>query len=564
MNFEWLHPGLLLIAAGLLVPFGVFRWLLMLGAPLVALGLIWSAPDGTYFAFTYAGIELTPLRYDATGRLFALVFAIAAFGGALFAHRRKGRIELSAALIYAGSAMGAVLAGDLVTLFVFWEIMALASTAVVWCGGPGGRAAGLRYAAIHLLGGALLMAGIAGEVASTGSAAFGALALDSPARWLILLGFLVNAGAWPISAWIPDAYPESSWSGMVFLSAFTTKAAVYALMRGFPGSELLVPVGLIMVVYGIVYAMLENDVRRMLAYSLVSQVGFMLVGIGIGTELALNGVAALAFAHVIYKALLVMTAGAVLYQTGHRNFTDMDGLALSMPWTAAAAMIGALTISAAPLTSGFVSKAMIVDAASHGGHIWVWLLLVAATAGTALYAGCGFLWFGFLSSSGRDLLALETEEAPVSMRLAMLLMAAICVTLGVWPEPLYQLLPFPVDYAPYTAGHVVSQVQLLLAAAAVFVTMFGLLARRRRAMPDVDLLWRGPGARAAAAVYRMVASVARATGTQSIHAMRAPFLTIRRAQDAPGAMARESTTGAMALWIVSALFGMLIAAALSL
>lgn len=564
MSLEWMHPGLLLIAAGLLVPFGVFRRLLMLGAPLVALALIWSVPDGTYLAFNYAGIELTPLRYDAIGRLFALVFAIAAFGGALFAHRRKGRIELSAALIYAGSAMGAVLAGDLVTLFVFWEIMALASTAIVWCGGPAGRAAGLRYAAIHLLGGALLMAGIAGEVASTGSTAFGALALDSPARWLILLGFLVNAGAWPISAWIPDAYPESSWSGMVFLSAFTTKTAVYALMRGFPGAELLVPLGLIMIVYGIVYAMLENDMRRMLAYSLVSQVGFMVVGIGIGTDLALNGVAALAFAHVVYKALLLMAAGAVLYQTGHRNFTEMDGLALSMPWTTAAAIIGALTISAAPLTSGFVSKSMIVDAASSGGHFWVWLLLAAATAGTALYAGCAFVWFGFLASSERDFLAPEPEEAPVSMRLAMLLMASICVVLGVWPEPLYALLPFPVTYAPYTASHVVSQVQLLLAAAAVFVTMFGLLARSRRAIPDVDLLWRGPGARAVVSVYRAIASVALAMRTQSLHALRAPFHSLSRSKEAPGAIARESTTGAMALWIVGALFGMLIAAALSL
>ena len=169
---------------------------------------------------------------------------------------------------------------------------------------------------IHLLGGMILFAGITGHVAQTGSVAFARMALDSPAHWLILIGFLVNAGAPPLSAWLPDAYPEASWSGTVFLSAFTTKTAVYVLMRGFPGTELLIWVGLFMVFYGIVYALLENDMRRILAYSIVNQVGFMVAGIGIGTEMALNGAAAHAFTHIIYKALLLMSAGSVLLHDG--------------------------------------------------------------------------------------------------------------------------------------------------------------------------------------------------------------------------------------------------------
>ena len=184
-------------------------------------------------------------------------------------------------------------------------------------------------------------------------------------RWLILAGFLVNAGAPPLSAWLPDAYPESSWSGMVFLSAFTTKTAVYVLLRGFPGTELLIYVGLFMVFYGIVYAILENDMRRILAYSIVNQVGFMVTGIGIGTEMALNGAAAHAFTHIIYKALLLMSAGSVLYMTGKRKCTDLGGLFRTMPLTTVCGIVGALSISSFPAD---VRLRVEVDDLGSRGH----------------------------------------------------------------------------------------------------------------------------------------------------------------------------------------------------
>jgi multicomponent Na+:H+ antiporter subunit D len=552
---QMLHPGLLLILAGLLVPLaGPLRAVLLLAAPAVALFAIWTAPDGAPFALAYAGYELEPVRYDATSRIFALIFGIAAFAGGMFALSRTAPFELAAAFVYAGAAIGAVLAGDFVTLFVFWEIMAVAATFIVWSGGSAAaRAAGLRYAAIHLFGGVLLMAGIAGEAAATGSIAFEAMTPDSPARWLILAGFLINAGAWPLSAWVADAYPESSWAGMVFLSAFTTKTAVYALMRGFPAAELLVVAGLAMVLYGIVYALREDDMRRMLAYSLVSQVGFMVTGVGIGSELALNGVAAHAFAHIVYKALLLMAAGAVIYATGSRRFSEMGGLARAMPWTAAMALIGALSISAAPLTSGFVSKSMIVDAAGYGGDAYVWLALTAASAGTALYAGFAFMWFGFLRP-GRQAPA---REVPASMRLAMLLMAALCLAIGVWPEPLYALLPFDAEYAPYTASHVVAQLQLILAAGIVFVVSVSVLARRG-GMLDIDWFWRG-GGRYFAALYKSIGWLALEMRRHAFSALRAFFLPVRLSHDAAGSMARSWSTGAMAFWAMAVLVLLLIA-----
>ena len=484
-------PGLVLIIGGLLLPFlrGGLRSIAVIALPLVTLALVWNVPDGPALQAPFLGYDLILVKGDKLSRLFATIFAIMAFAGGLFALNQARTTELAAAFVYAGSAIGVAFAGDLITLFICWEVMAIGSTLVVWCGGPGAQGAGLRYATIHLFGGVLLMAGIAGEVAATGSIAFGMLDTSTVPRWLILAGFLINAGAPPLSAWLPDAYPESSWSGMVFLSAFTTKAAVYVLLRGFPGTELLIYVGLFMIFYGIVYAILENDMRRILAYSIVNQVGFMVAGIGIGTEMALNGTAAHAFTHIVYKALLLMSAGSVLYMTGRRKCSDLGGLFRTMPLTTICGIIGALSISSFPLTSGFVSKSMISEAAANQHLELVWFLLAAASAGVFLHAGIKFPWFVFFQKDS----GLRPADPPWNMRLAMVLFSAICIGLGVLPGPLYAMLPYTVDYVPYTASHVVSQLQLLLFSGLAFFLMLGWLKRTLTITLDVDWFYRRLG-----------------------------------------------------------------------
>jgi multicomponent Na+:H+ antiporter subunit D len=330
---------------------------------------------------------------------------------------------------------------------------------------------------------------VVGHINTTGSVRFEPMATDSVAHWLILIGFLINAGAPPLSAWLPDAYPEASWSGTVFLSAFTTKTAVYVLIRGFAGTEVLVAVGLFMVFYGIVYALLENDMRRILAYSIVNQVGFMIAGIGIGTEMALNGAAAHAFAHIIYKALLLMSAGSVLMMTGRRKCSELGGLFHTMPLTTVCGTIGALAISAFPLTSGFVTKSMVTQAAVDGHMVTVWLLLTAASAGVFLHAGIKFPWFVFFQKDS----GLRPAEPPAPMRWAMVFFSFLCVALGVWPEPLYALLPFPVTYAPYTWAHVLGQTQLLLFSGLAFFVMLPYLKRTLTITLDTDWFWRRLG-----------------------------------------------------------------------
>lgn len=541
-----LPPAFVLILGALLLPAlrGGLRSAALLLFPLITLWLVWSLPEGATLRMGFLGYELVPMKVDKLSRLFAIVFAIMAFGGALYSLNQPRTLELSAAFAYAGSAIGAVMAGDLMSLFVFWELMAVGSTLVILSSGPAATPAAFRYAVVHLIGGVLLMAGIAGEIQATGSIAFGRMDTGSPARWLILAGFLINAGAPPLSSWLPDAYPESSWSGMVFLSAFTTKTAVYTLIRGFPGTEILIPIGLFMVFYGIVYAILENDMRRILAYSIVNQVGFMVTGVGIGTEMALNGASAHAFTHIIYKALLLMSAGSVLLMTGKRKCTDLGGLFRTMPLTCLCGIVGALAISSFPLTSGFVSKSMIAQGAADEHLMYVWLALAAASAGVFLHAGIKFPWFVFFQKDS----GLRPAEPPASMRAAMILLAALCIGIGVAPGPLYALLPHRVDYVPYTASHVVFQLQLLLFSGLAFFFLLGLLKRTLTITLDTDWLWRRLGSRLLRGLDGLSSRawevlVRRTTSSatwfaRALHATHGPH----------GALGRPLPTGTMALW----------------
>jgi multicomponent Na+:H+ antiporter subunit D len=523
------------------------RAALVLGLPLLTLALVWQIPDGVSLRLPFLEYELEPVSGDRLSRLFGTVFAIMAFAGGLFALNRARTLELVAALISAGSAVGVTFAGDLITLVAFWELLALSSALLLWSAMTDqSYHAGMRYLVIHLLGGVILMVGVIGHIADTGSVTFTIMALDSPSHWLMLAGFLLNAGAPPLSAWLPDAYPEASPTGMVFLSAFTTKTAVYVLLRGFPGADILIFVGLYMIFYGIVYALLENDMRRILAYSIVNQVGFMICGIGIGTELSMNGAAAHAFAHIIYKALLLMSAGSVLYMTGKRKCTELGGLFRSMPLTMACGIIGALSISAFPLTSGFISKSMISQAAADETMAMAWFLLTAGSAGVFLHAGIKFPWFIFFQKDS----GLRPPDPPLNMRLAMILCAFICIAIGIWPAPLYAILPFPVDYVPYTRAHVIEILQLLLFSGLAFFIMLPYMKRTLTITLDWDWFYRWLGPRAINGLTQVLSRWHTHRRTDFLRHLGHLFGTLFLYHGPRGILARTWATGSMVLWVV--------------
>lgn len=463
-------PVIIFVVGALLVPFIKGRWksAFLLAIPVVGLINLISIGEGTHWVVGFLDYRLVFGRVDRLSLLFGYIFHIISFIAILYSLHVKDNLQHIAGLVYAGSALGAIFAGDLFSFFVFWEMLTVSSIFLIWARRTNASlGAGFRYLLVHAAGGLCLLAGIVFHVNQTGSIQFGYLGLDGLGSYFIFFGFGLNC-AWPIlHTWLTDAYPEATITGTIFLSAFTTKVAVYALARAFPGTEALIWIGAIMTGFPIFYAVIENDLRRVLAYSLINQVGFMVCGIGIGTALAINGAVCHAFNDILFKALLFMSMGAIMYRTGKINGTDLGGLYRTMPLTCVFCMVGAASISAFPLFSGFVSKSMVMDAAAGGGMKVIWFILLFASAGVFHHAGIKIPYFAFFSHDS----GMRPKEAPLHMLLAMGITAALCIFIGTFPGPLYNLLPYPVEYVPYTAPHVVGQTQLLFFSALAFTLL---------------------------------------------------------------------------------------------
>ena len=555
------HPALVLFATALMiavVPRRASGAALLGGAVAALLSVIVLPGEGLLWAPEIAGYRLELLRVDALSRLFALIFALITAIGAVFALHAQRPGEHAAVAVYAGGAIGVALAGDWLAAFAFWELMGAASLAVIWAANtPASGAAGFRYLLVHAFGGSLLLAGLVLYVGAGGEPSFEAWATTWRAGWswaaaLMLAGVAVNAAIPPLHAWLTDAYPEASVTGTVFLSAFTTKTAVYLLIRAFPGSDLLLWAGVAMALYGVVYAVLENDIRRLLAYHIISQVGYMVAAVGMGTAMALNGAAAHAFCHILYKALLLMGAGAVIAATGRRTLTGLGGFARRMPAVTTLYMIGAFSISGVPLFNGFTSKSIIVSAAAEGGWPVPELLLTLASVGTFLHTGLKLPYFTFF---GPDR-GITPEPLPRNMIAGMTLAALLCIALGVFPGVLYAGLPFsPFEYHPYTVDHVVAMVQLLIGTGVGFRLLLGKLSGEPTVSLDTDWFYRRPLRRAVGGLVIAVGAAgqtARAAGLRAGGAL-ARAARVRAPGDSPDRDIYRGPVGSTLLWVLAAM-----------
>jgi multicomponent Na+:H+ antiporter subunit D len=583
-----LNPGWLLIAAGLiafLLPLRTVRHALTIIAPMAAIALLATAPHGIdYFKLDVLGLPLSLYRVDSLNFIFGLAFLIAALLNAVYALHTDDRLQDGSALVYAGAAVSAAFAGDLITLFIFWELTAVSSVFLILkAGSRAAYFASMRYLGVQILSGVLMLAGIAYVWQATGSLSlFAFLSLEQPGAWLIFIAFGIKAAFPFLHNWLQDAYPKATIVGAVVLSAFTTKLAVYAFARFFPGFDELIWIGAAMTVFPVFFAVIENDLRRVLAYSLNNQVGFMICAIGVGVAgagnpLALNGAAAHAFVHIIYKALLFMSVGAVLYRTGTAKASELGGLHRSMPWTALFCIIGALSISAFPFFSGFIAKSLTMSAvaaegASDPAMVIVWLLLLFASAGVLEHSGIKIPYFAFFGhDSGK-----RVKEAPFNMLLAMGMAAFLCIAVGLPAlvpglgyEWLYGLLPHPIEaasYKPFTLDHVLTQLQLLVLATFAFI-----LLKRFRLYPaekpgvilDTDWFYR----RAGYGAVRWIDTVWTKAG---------PFTAgiVSRLTDGAynrmvdvfsprGVLSRNGVTGAVTVWISVLLSAVLLVSFLS-
>ena len=571
-----LPPFVLFFVGAVVIAFtrGTVRKVLILAIPLVGgLNLLFGVEPGLHLQFDLLGYTLTPYRADKLSLLFGYLFHLAAFLGFIYAlHLGDGAPEGSvagevgeddivgnasaglqhvAAMVYAGSALGAVFAGDFITLFIFWELLAISSAFLVWARkSERSYATGFRYLIIHVISGVLLLSGALMLAHETGSIEFGhvGLAGTGAAGWILLLSFGIKAGFPLLHNWITEAYPESTPTGTVFLSAFTTKVAVYALARSFVGTDVLIYIGTAMTFFPIFYAVLENDLRRVLGYSMINQIGFMVAGIGIGTSMAVNGAVAHAFADVIFKGLLFMSMGAVMTMTGRTKGTDLGGIYKTMPFTAGLCIVGASAISAFPLFSAFVTKSMIMVAAIEEHHYVVWLFMLFASAGVLEHAGIKIPFFSFFAHDS----GIRAKEPPRNMLIAMSIGAVLCVLIGVFPTQFYTLLPYEMDYHPYDLRHVVTQLQLLAFGALGFITLVksGVYPDEKRAIHvDAEWFYRKAGPWLVGIVGRAVTRVDVYVRSSVLEFVGSIMHGAKRTHGPVGPLAKSWPTGSMVLWV---------------
>ena len=571
-----LPPFVLFFVGAVVIAFtrGTARKVLILAIPLVGgLNLWFGVEPGLHLQFDLLGYTLTPYRADKLSLLFGYLFHLAAFLGFVYAlHLGDGTPEGSvagevgeddiignasaglqhvAAMVYAGSALGAVFAGDFITLFIFWELLAISSAFLVWARkSERSYATGFRYLIIHVISGVLLLSGALMLAHETGSIEFGhvGLAGTGAAGWILLLSFGIKAGFPLLHNWITEAYPESTPTGTVFLSAFTTKVAVYALARSFVGTDVLIYIGTAMTFFPIFYAVLENDLRRVLGYSMINQIGFMVAGIGIGTSMAVNGAVAHAFADVIFKGLLFMSMGAVMTMTGRTKGTDLGGIYKTMPFTAGLCIVGASAISAFPLFSAFVTKSMIMVAAIEEHHYVVWLFMLFASAGVLEHAGIKIPFFSFFAHDS----GIRAKEPPRNMLIAMSIGAVLCVLIGVFPTQFYTLLPYEMDYHPYDLRHVVTQLQLLAFGALGFITLVksGVYPDEKRAIHvDAEWFYRKAGPWLVGTVGRAVTRVDVYVRSSVLEFVGSIMHGAKRTHGPVGPLAKSWPTGSMVLWV---------------
>jgi multicomponent Na+:H+ antiporter subunit D len=553
----WLHPSVVLILGALVIPLlkGSIQQGYRVALALVFIFLVFQTQAGVYGRFEFAGLDLVTGRADKLSLAFAYVFSLITLIATIYSLHVKDNIQHVTSLFYAAAATGVAFAGDFLTLYVFWEMMMLASVWLIWRNATRtAYSSGYRYLMVHAVSGVMLLAGIVLFYGETGSLAFEQMQATSLPFYLILLGLLINAAVPPFHAWLSDAYPEATITGVIFLSALTTKTAVYTLIRGFPGTDFLIWLGVIMALLGVVYGILANDIRRLLAYSIISQVGYMVAAVGMGTVIALNGATAHAFTHILYKSVLFMGAGAVITMTGKSKLTELGGIYKYMPITFLLYMVGAASISAFPLFSGFVSKTMIVEAAAVEGIAWVWLLLSMASAGTFLYTGLRLPYFTFLSKD----VGLRPKEAPWNMLLAMGIAAFFCLFIGIYPAWLYSFMPFPVEYNAYSAGHLFWELQLLLFTGLGFFLMVKYLGGERKLSVDTDWVYR----KLAPKIVFSIASLVRRTWRAVMAALQVVtsgvWQSLRRTYGEEGVMGQTWGIGVTTIWVVlfMALYGL--------
>lgn len=489
-----LHPGIVLILAGAviaLLPKAASRYLLPLGA-LAALAALLGTDKGLSVEVPFAGeLKLSLFVCDEISWFFGLVFAVIGVIGSVYSMDKGRRGEKAASAVYAGSALMTVFAGNMLTFIIFWEVMAVASIYMVFQGnGPDARRSSYRYMVMHLFGGNMLLAGVMLLPAGITAAVGPVTDTDSLPYWLMFIGTGVNCALPPFHTWVADSYPQATPESQLFMGSYTTKVAVYAMIRFFAGTEWLVIFAAVTAVLAACMALIENDLRKLLSYHIVSQVAMMVAGLAAGGDVGAAGAAMHAAFNILYKGVLLMAAGNIFTALGLRYITDMGGLVRKMPVTAVCAFIASFAIAGVPYFSGFASKALIMDALHTGGYNMSYILITMAGVGTWLSITMKINYFVFIKKPERELPAgAATGRVPACKVLAMAAATVLVVITGIRPEICYDMLSMDASHL-FAADHVMEYIGLFAGATVPFVLLRTFMAPHEGINLDVDRFYR--------------------------------------------------------------------------
>ena len=496
---SFLHPATAFVILGLILPFlkGRFWRYLLFIPPALAIFLSLQMHVGRYWEVDYVGQVLVLGRVDHLSLPFIILFAFMTFICTVFSFHVREKAQHVAGLFFMAGAFGSVLAGDYWTLYIFWQGMTVSSSFLIWLNRkPDASKMGFWYMMLLLLSSVLLLAGILLRERVTGGFIFGPADANLMWHydWLILGAFAINAAVIPFHAWMTQGLPKATIPGAVLLSIFGIKTAIYAMARCFVGLDLLIVLGVIMALYGAVYAIFSNNIRRILAYLMVAQGGLMIAGIGMDSKMALDGAISLAYAHTVYNALLVMTMGSVMYTTHEETLGQLGHLFRKLPVVAALTLIGIPALCAVPFFSGFTGISLIFEEALKLNSPMpgvVLVLLLGLAMAVMIMAGVRLPFYVFWSENTRN--GEPLRPLPKSMVVAMGLAGAFCLVQGVFPEVINRHLPFAIkgsSFTPLKLG-----IGFLFPAFVVILFLFlrPLLKPRANELPDFERLYMGVG-----------------------------------------------------------------------
>lgn len=429
-----------------------------------------------------SGLSLLTFTLHPYGKIAAFGFTLVGSFGLLYGLKLSTTAEQAVSIWAIAAAIGVSFAGNFLTFLLFWELLSLAAAALVYLKKTAKSIKmATRLLAFQLVGGFSLTVGIVLQYCATGS-----LDLAIPVAGLpfFIIGIGIKTAFIPLHLWVPWGYPAASFPSSVLLAALCTKVGVYGVARILPVSEGIALMGACMALIGVSIALIQGELRRLLSYHIISQVGYMVAGVGLGLACSVDGGLLHLVNHMIYKALLFMSAGAVILATGtesihelHHPKSEDEGPPLwrVIPIAAIGALIGALSIAGMPPFNGYVSKYLLKNG-THDFPLVYWILQVASV-GTAL-SFAKFVYFGFI----RGRLKIK-QPLNVSMQAAIIGLASCCVLFGVFPGLLKPLLPFQSDLHVYSAGGIIMAAGLVGGGILLFA-LFSRQLEKERSVPE--------------------------------------------------------------------------------